>query len=133
MIYNNQIVYNKNELKTFVNLDKEERFNLINDTFNRLESLKNRLKTILDGSSQSNISTNSRKKDILEDVEDAQRFMTRWFELIPKEDVNNVDNLYRMVRKADVNRDGKLDANELLALPEKEREVWIKRISLVGD
>lgn len=131
--YNNQIVYDKNELKTFVNLDKEERFNLINDTFNRLESLKNRLKIVLDGSSQSDISTNIRKKDILEDVEDAQRFMTRWFELIPKEDVNDVDNLYKMVRKADVNRDGKLDANELLTLPEKERDVWIKRIALVGD
>jgi hypothetical protein len=131
--YNNQIVYDKNELKTFVNLDKEERFNLVRDTFNRLESLKNRLKSILDGSNQTDISTNSQGKDILEDVEDAQRFMTRWFELVPRKDLNDVDNLYKLVRNADVSRDGKLDANELLTLPEKERDVWIKRVALVGD
>lgn len=126
--YNNQIAYDTNrELSTYINLDKDERLNYIDSTLKSLESVKNTLKRV-------STTAASVDEDILmNDIGSAQKSIKAWFAMVPTQDVDAVENLFRMTRGADANRDGKLDASELATLPEKEREIWIKRIALAGD
>jgi len=140
--YNNQIQYSDGELQTFINLDKDERFNLIDSTLKSLELLKDHLKSYNDtnnnnkGNNSVVVNDNNNNSIVVlmkNDINDAERFITKWFDLVPNEDVNAVASLFKMTREADVNRDGRLDGAELAILPEKEREIWLKRIALVGD
>ena len=126
--YNNQIVYDTDrELSTYINLDKDERLNYIDSALKSLESLKNTLKKV--GATSSAMDENT----LMNDVDSAQKSIKAWFAMVPSQDMDDVDNLFRITRGADVNRDGKLDASELATLPEKEREIWLKRIALAGD
>lgn len=126
--YNNQIVYDTDrELSTYINLDKDERLNYIDSALKSLESVKNTLKRV--GATASAMDENM----LMNDVDSAQKSIKAWFAMLPSQDMDDVDNLFRMTRGADVNRDGKLDASELAVLPEKERETWLKRIALAGD
>mmetsp|Transcript_9960 Transcript_9960/g.12556 ORF Transcript_9960/g.12556 Transcript_9960/m.12556 type:complete len:282 (+) Transcript_9960:1-846(+) len=121
--YSNQIQYSESELKTYINLDKDERLQKIDSALKSLESLKRNLKD----------SSIANEETLMRDVDDAQRSISAWFAMVPSEDIAAVDNLFRVTRMADANRDGKLDAVELSTLPEKEREIWLKRIALAGD
>ena len=122
--YNNQIRYSESELSAYIKLDKDERLGYIDSTLKSLESLKNNLKKA-DGAVSEDI--------LISDVDNAQRSIAAWFSMLPNEEVDAVDKLFRMTREADVNNDGKLDASELATLPEKERDIWLKRVALIGD
>lgn len=124
LTYNNQIQYSESELPAYIKIDKDERLRYIDSTLKSLESLKNNLKKG-DGMVEEEI--------LVGDAENAQKSIAAWFSMIPKEEVDAVDKLFRMSREADVNRDGKLDASELATLPEKERDIWLKRVVLIGD
>jgi hypothetical protein len=126
---NNQIVYSDSKLKTFSNLDKDARLGYMTSTLNSLESVKNNLKT--NGGNSDTVSVDD--DTLLNDVNDVQRSISAWFAMIPLEDVEAADQLFKVKRVADVNRDGKLDASELATLPEKEREIWLKCVTLIGD
>ena len=123
VMYNNQIVYDPNELSMYINLDKEERFNYIGSTLASLESIKNNLKG----------KNNVDETLLLQDMDSAQRSMNDWFRIVPYQNIEAVAQLYVATRMADVNRDGKLDALELATLLDQEREIWLKRVALVGD
>lgn len=122
--YNNQIKYSESELSTYIKLDKEERLGYIDSAFKSLESLKNNLKKG-DGIVH--------EEDLIGDADNAQRLITAWFSKLPNEEIEAVDKLFKMSREADINRDGKLDASELATLPEKEQNIWLKRVVLIGD
>ncbi len=122
--YNNQIKYSESELLAYIKIDKNERLGYIDSTLKSLESLKNNLKKG-EGEVDEDI--------LIADAENAQKSITAWFSMLPSEEVEAVDKLFRMSREADVNRDGKLDASELATLPDKERDIWLKRVVLIGD
>lgn len=61
-----------------------------------------------------------------------QTAIDRWFSLVPEALGQVVAELYVEARKADENLDGKLDESELAMLGPGDREVWPKRIQLVG-
>jgi hypothetical protein len=63
----------------------------------------------------------------------AKAALGRWFSLVPSDDVLAVDQLFRKVRSADADQNGKLSAAELATLPASERAVWEARVALVGD
>ena len=59
--------------------------------------------------------------------------MARWLSYIPPDDVRRVEELLGAVRLADLNRDGRLGADELGGLSEEQRAVWKARVALVGE
>jgi len=119
--YMNQMEYDKNELKEYVRLDKEARFNAMEDTLNSLEAIKNELQK--DSPDAAFVRSNA---------EAASAAISRWFANIPDADRRAVADLYIAVRKADQNRDGRLSDSELALLDETDQAVWKRRIKLVG-
>ena len=63
----------------------------------------------------------------------AERGISAWFALVPPADVQRVDELFRSVRLADTDRNGRLSSEELSALPPTQRSVWSARVELYGD
>ena len=118
--YVSKIKYDKNDLQEYIRLDKEARVDAMDDALNNMEALKNDL-------------GGTDKKAVEGDIEAAQAALNRWFSMVPQKDIEAVDTLFRATRVADVNRDGKLDAQELETLSEQDRDVWKKRVALVGD
>lgn len=119
--YMDQIKYPKDEIKEYIKLDKEQRFNTFDACLNNLELLKNDLA----GNESENI--------IFSDADAALRALNEWFSYIPSSDLEAVEMLFKTVRGADSNRDGHLDDNELNSLSQADQEVWKKRVDLYGD
>ena len=117
--YTNKIVYN--DLDDFVKQDKQQRTQAMEDTLSALEGLQT---TLTSKAPEADAVTGAAAK--------AKSGILRWLSLVPSEDVQACDALYRAVRTADANRDGILDDNELGTLPETERSVWKRRVELVG-
>ena len=63
----------------------------------------------------------------------AERGISGWFALVPAPDVQRVDALFRQVRAADTDRNGRLSSDELATLPPTEQSVWSARVKLYGD
>ena len=59
--------------------------------------------------------------------------MRDWLALVPEGDVQAADSLFKAVRAADADRNGKLDDRELAELPAKDAATWRARVALVGD
>lgn len=119
--YMGQIQYDKNELKEFIRLDKEERFNSMEDTLN---SLKDPLASFKKESPDS--------FEVQQCANQARLALDRWFALVPAGDVDKAAQIFLSARKADINRNGKLEKEELETMSEEDRMIWQKRIDLVG-
>jgi len=131
--YMNEMVYDKGELPNYVVLDKETRFEALENTMNNLESLKSVLGDNINGGGgnggNGNVSVNA---DIVDDVKElaksSQRSLQVFFDMIPSEDVKAVEELFANVQKADANGDGKLSEDEIVNLSPMEREIWKRRV-----
>ena len=119
--YMDEIKYSNDEIKEYVRLDKEQRFNSMMRCIKNLEQLKN------------DLIVNGQEENIIKDAEDAQMALKEWFSYVPSSDVEAVQKLFVQVRSADANRDGRLDEKELMTLTESDQEIWKKRVELYGD
>jgi hypothetical protein len=63
----------------------------------------------------------------------AQKGIASWLALVPQEDVAAAERLFVAVRRADVDRNGKLSDEEAKALASDDRAAWAARVALVGD
>lgn len=63
----------------------------------------------------------------------AQGGIARWLLLVPMADVAEADTLFRAVRAADADGDGRLSESELATMDEDKRKEWRARVALVGD
>eukprot|EP00581_Thalassiosira_minuscula_P012477 CAMPEP_0183726914 /NCGR_PEP_ID=MMETSP0737-20130205/24395_1 /TAXON_ID=385413 /ORGANISM="Thalassiosira miniscula, Strain CCMP1093" /LENGTH=282 /DNA_ID=CAMNT_0025958385 /DNA_START=76 /DNA_END=927 /DNA_ORIENTATION=- len=117
--YMNDIQYDKNELPNYVVLDKEARFEALENTMKNLESLK----TVLANSSGSD------NADAVEALaRSSQSSLEIFFAMIPEQDVKAVEELFVHVKKADINGDGRLSDEEIIYLSPMEQEVWKRRV-----
>jgi hypothetical protein len=119
--YTGQIKYEKNELKEYIRLDKGERFNSMEDALNSLKELFETLKK--DSPSDA---------DVKGCVNQAGTSLDRWFALVPPSDMERVGKLFIAARQVDVNRNGKVELEELATMSEEDRVVWKRRVALVG-
>ena len=121
--YVNNISYDTDqELPEYIKLDKEQRLQAMESTLKFLEQLKQVLADDIDNDDL-----------VMSNAQDASSSLQKWFDMIPTQDFEAVDQLFRSTRAADANRDGKLDDKELATMTETEREIWKKRVKLVGD
>lgn len=67
-----------------------------------------------------------------QNARNAQQALTRWFALVPTNDVAKVEALIQDVRAADKDRDGKLSIIEMQDLSKFTRSIWEKRTRLFG-
>ena len=119
--YMNEIQYDKNELPNYVLLDKQTRYNALDSTMKYLENLKN---TLAISGSDPVVVENLAKS--------AQYSLASWFALIPETDVKAVEELFQNVKKADVNRDGRLSNDEIVFLSPQQQELWKRRVDKFG-
>ncbi|CAJ1954693.1 unnamed protein product [Cylindrotheca closterium] len=124
LTYTNKIKYDPQELPNYVQLDQQERFNLVEDT---MINLKNLMVSI-----PATPTATYNKQDILDYANGATVSLKRWFALIPKEDVDKAMKLFMVSRFADANKDGRVDLEESEAIPEEYRELWKKRLGFIG-
>jgi hypothetical protein len=132
--YMEKIKYDKNELREYIQLDKEARFQAMEDTMNNLQDLLNALKKY--SNEKINDADDSAVVVVLEVQQcanGAKASLDRWFALIPADDVSRAGQLFLNTRTADVNRNGKLEPDELATLSEDDRILWQKRIAFVGE
>jgi len=115
-----KIRYSDSELKAFINIDQNERYEAMESTMDALKALKNSLEKELPDKVES-------------DADAAKSALGRWFGLIPPSDVAAVEKLFLAVRKADKDRNGRLSDDELATLSEADRNAWKKRVDLVGE
>jgi hypothetical protein len=127
--YMEQIRYDKNELKEYIQLDKEARFQAMEDTMNSLQDLLNALKK----SSSANENAAAVVVEVQQCANGAKVSLDRWFALVPADDVSRAGQLFLNTRTADVNRNGKLEPDELATLSEDDRILWKKRVAFVGE
>ena len=121
--YVNNISYETDqELPEYIKLDKEQRLQAMESTLQFLEQLK---QVLADDIGNDDL--------VISNAQDASSSLQKWFDMIPSKDFEAVDQLFRSTRAADGNRDGKLDDKELATLTDTEREIWKKRVKLVGD
>eukprot|EP00525_Craspedostauros_australis_P003633 CAMPEP_0198114264 /NCGR_PEP_ID=MMETSP1442-20131203/5694_1 /TAXON_ID= /ORGANISM="Craspedostauros australis, Strain CCMP3328" /LENGTH=307 /DNA_ID=CAMNT_0043771537 /DNA_START=48 /DNA_END=971 /DNA_ORIENTATION=- len=126
--YMKQIQYDKNELGEYAKLDQTERINSMEDTMKSLQALL----TTLQESSKT--STEQQQQPYVQAYAlQAKQNLDRWFALVPSADVEKAERLFVATRQADANRNGKLEESELATMDEESREVWKKRVALVGD
>jgi len=78
----NDIKYDSAELPNYVLMDKQARFDALDRTMKSLEGLKNSL-------------ANEDSKEIEDYAKDSQLALASWFALIPENDVNTVENLFK--------------------------------------
>ena len=75
----------------------------------------------------------SNKADIVIDLANsAQSSLQSFFALIPEQDIKAVEDLFKNVKKADTNGDGRLSDDEIIFLSPNEQEIWKKRINKFG-
>lgn len=127
--YMNQVQYDKNELPEYIKLDKEERFQSMEAALQAMEVLKTHLSSPTPTREDDVAATKALLKS---DVDQVQASLNRWFGLVPKQDVERVAQLYVAVRGADVDRNGRIDDQEIATLSDEDRAVWKKRIDYVG-
>jgi hypothetical protein len=65
-------------------------------------------------------------------VNQAGTSLDRWFALVPPSDMERVGKLFIAARQVDVNRNGKVELEELATMSEEDRVVWKRRVALVG-
>jgi hypothetical protein len=119
--YMNEIQYDKAELPNYVLLDKQARYDALEQTMKNLENLKSVL--AIGGSDADTV------KDF---ATYAQAALASWFAMIPSQDVTAVEALFVNVKKADVNRDGRLSDDELVFLSINEQKLWKQRVAKFG-
>jgi len=116
--YMNEIQYDKGELPNYVALDKEARFEALENTMKNLESLKLAL-----------ADSGNNNADTVEDLaKSSQSSLQLFFAMIPDQDVKAVEELFVHVQKADINGDGRLSDDEITSLSPIEQEIWKLRI-----
>lgn len=126
LTYTTQIKYDPNEIQEYVRLDQQERFDLMENALDNLQSLYVSLaSSTADGGTVN-------KQDVSDFASGATACMRRWFSLISKAEVEQAQALYEATRSADVNKDGKVDLEELSAVPEEYRALWKKRLDFSG-
>eukprot|EP00568_Trieres_chinensis_P011170 CAMPEP_0183296098 /NCGR_PEP_ID=MMETSP0160_2-20130417/3802_1 /TAXON_ID=2839 ORGANISM="Odontella Sinensis, Strain Grunow 1884" /NCGR_SAMPLE_ID=MMETSP0160_2 /ASSEMBLY_ACC=CAM_ASM_000250 /LENGTH=257 /DNA_ID=CAMNT_0025457675 /DNA_START=106 /DNA_END=876 /DNA_ORIENTATION=+ len=108
--YMNDIKYDDDA--AYVRMDKQARFDAMEQCMGNLERLKNDLGSGADAGT------------IEADARAAQDALASWFALVPPADVAAVEKLFLDVKKADADRNGVLSDEELAALPLEEQEVW---------
>ena len=117
--YVDKILYD--DLDDFVRADKQQRALAMEDTLAAMESC------------QKSLAAKAPDADaIVGAAAAAKGGIARWLSLVPKADVERVDALYRAVRMADANRDGKLDATEAATISPADAATWERRVALVG-
>jgi len=119
--YTGQIQYDKNELAEYIRIDKDDRFVAMENTLKSLQELLDNLKK--DSPDPNEVQKCSKQ---------AKAFLDQWFALVPDDYIDRVGKLFVNARKADTNRNGKLEKEELETLSEEDRTLWKKRIDLVG-
>jgi len=124
LTYTNQIRYDSQELPNYIELDQQERFNLIEDT---MISLKNLMVSL-----PASPAATYNKDDVLDYANLATVSLKRWFALIPNEEVARAKELFEASRLADGNKDGKVDWEEAQVMSEENKESWKKRIEYMG-
>lgn len=117
--YMNDIQYTKNELPNYVVLDKQARYDALDKTMKSLEGLQKSL-------------SSEDAKAIQDYAKDSQLALKSWFELVPEDDVKAVADLFINVKKADINRDGKLSEDEMAFLSIEQQQFWKKRVEKFG-
>lgn len=118
--YSLKMEYADSELDEYIRLDRDERFESMEQTLSNMNRL------------YKDLQANKDQKTLELDANTAKAALDRWFSLVPKQDVDRVAQLFVDARKADINRDGKLDDKELATLDETTRSIWKKRIDYVG-
>ena len=117
--YIDKITYD--DLDDFVRTDKQQRAQAMEDTLQSLEACKNAL-----GAKEPDAGM------IANTALAARDGIARWLLLVPSEDLARVEQLFLAVRKADTNRNGRLESDELAALAPADRTTWEARVALVG-
>ena len=118
--YTNQIKYD--DLDLYVRADVDRRRQAFEETLAGLEDLKKALQP-----------ATPEAEVVLSSVVSAQQALARWLELVPADDVLAADRVFRASRAADTDKNGKVSATELQAMPAADRIIWEKRVALVGD
>lgn len=118
--YVDKIIYA--DLEEFVRSDKLQRQRYFQDILADMEACR----TALDASRPDASLVSSA-------VSSAKRNMAAWLSLVPEADLVAVDSLFRAVRAADTNQDGKLDEAELRSLTAVDRATWMARVEYVGN
>lgn len=118
--YMNEMKYDKGELPEYVLLDKQARFEALENTMKDLESLRNLL-----GDAKGNNASSDTVQDLAESCRGSLRL---FFDMIPDGDVRAVEELFAHVKKADANGDGRLSDDEIIFLSPVEQEVWKRRV-----
>lgn len=121
--YMNDIKYDKAELPNYVVMDKDARYEALDQTMKGLERLRISL---------SSPNASVLKGVVEENAIDSQSALASWFALIPPGDVAAVQELFVHVKKVDTNRDGKVADDELALLSIREQELWKKRTAKFG-
>ncbi|CAJ1954694.1 unnamed protein product [Cylindrotheca closterium] len=122
--YTTQIQYDPNEIQEYARLDQQERFDLMENALDNLRNLYISLPSTPDATVN--------KQDISDFANGATACMRRWFSLIATAEVDRAKELYEAARSADANKDGKVDVEELQAVPEEYRTLWKKRLEFTG-
>eukprot|EP00797_Seminavis_robusta_P003783 Sro123_g059750.1 n/a (169) ;mRNA; r:106326-106832 len=119
--YMNDIQYDKAELPNYVVLDKQSRYDALEQTMKSLENLKSVL--AIGGSDEATV---------VDLAKSSQSALASWFALIPEKDVKAVEEFFLNVKKADTNRDGRLSDDELVFLSPAEQQIWKRRVDKFG-
>lgn len=102
-------------------MDKDERFHQVDDTLKNVEAIYKALQQ-----------NPPNPVDVQRFANQARSSLDSWFALIPSSDLDKVSKLFVAGRKADTNRNGQLEDDELANMEAEYREVWKRRIELFG-
>lgn len=72
-------------------------------------------------------------REIRENARAAQQAINQWLAMVPEADVRRAFELFKNVRAADVDGNGKLSEAELGTLNQSDRDAWKDRVALVGE
>lgn len=110
------------DISEFVQGDKASHTECITSVTDHMEALKKEL----DG-------TVPNADTVLAEAKAASASMQAWLSLAPQADVEKAAALFLATRKADADRNGKLDTAELATLSDVDRAIWKKRVDLYGN
>lgn len=111
----------------------ESRLAPLEYTFAKLQLLRDKLGIVLANTKTvSADDENIEAQDIHRMTRDAQTSLTMWFQFVPQQDMDRLDQLVQHVNSADGDRDGKLSESELRRLSDDERVLWEARVGKFG-